>query len=159
MSIGKSSRSISHEATICELTRRKISMGNCKCGFFLPSKYQPRLNKALVSLKYPGCYNSPLKKREGNWSQNASRNCFWDGCWGRADQLLASFFSLLLSTVPEAYARANSAQSFSRIVSGEFMRTYNFTMDLAPTSMVSLAHWLETEWTDDGKSWDSSRVT
>ena len=92
VSIGKSSRSISHDATICELTRRKISMGNCKSFFFRPSKYQPRLNKALLSLKYPGCYNSPLKKRGGNWSRDASRNCFWDGCLGRADQLLASFF-------------------------------------------------------------------
>ena len=30
--------------------------------------------------------------REGNWSQKASRKCFWDCYWGRACQLLANVF-------------------------------------------------------------------
>ena len=35
------------------------------------------------------------------------RNCFWDGYWGRASQLLA--ISLLsLVTVPEIFAKINS---------------------------------------------------
>ena len=34
---------------------------------------------------------SSLKKREGDWSGNAPRNCFWDRYWGPAGQLLANF--------------------------------------------------------------------
>ena len=30
--------------------------------------------------------------REGNWSQKASRKCFWDCYWGRACQLLVNYF-------------------------------------------------------------------
>ena len=37
--------------------------------------------------------HSLLKKREGDWSRNVSRNCFWDGYLGRAGQLLANFYS------------------------------------------------------------------
>ena len=32
---------------------------------------------------------------EGNWSQNVSRNGFWDRYWGRTGQLLANVYSLL----------------------------------------------------------------
>ena len=31
---------------------------------------------------------------EGNWSQNAFRNCFWNRYWGHAGQLLANIFPL-----------------------------------------------------------------
>ena len=44
------------------------------------------------------------EKRKGNWSRNASRNCFWDRYWGRDGQLLANFFSLALATFPEVFA-------------------------------------------------------
>ena len=53
---------------------------------------------------------SPLLERERNWCWNASRNCFWDRCWGSAVQLLANFFSLCLVTVPEVFAKVNSTQ-------------------------------------------------
>ena len=36
----------------------------------------------------------PLLKQEGNWSRNASRNCFWDCYCGRAGQLLANCFHI-----------------------------------------------------------------
>ena len=39
-----------------------------------------------------------------DWHRNASRNCFWDSCWGRARQLLANFFPLSLLTVPDVFA-------------------------------------------------------
>ena len=32
---------------------------------------------------------------EGIWSQNVSRNCFWDSYWGLAGQLLVNIYSLL----------------------------------------------------------------
>ena len=50
----------------------------------------------------------PLKKRQGNWGRNASRNCFWDCYWGRAGQLLA------LVKFPEVSAEVNLTQSPSR---------------------------------------------
>ena len=28
---------------------------------------------------------------KGDWSRNPSRNCFWDGYWGRSGQRLANF--------------------------------------------------------------------
>ena len=37
-------------------------------------------------------YPFAILKREGNWSKNAPRNCFWDPYLGRAGQLLANFF-------------------------------------------------------------------
>ena len=52
---------------------------------------------------------SPLQKREGNWSGSASRSCFWDRYWRRAGQLLANCFSPVSVTVPEVFAKANSA--------------------------------------------------
>ena len=40
------------------------------------------------------CNHSPLsKKREGNWTQNLSPNCFWNRYWARASQLLINCFS------------------------------------------------------------------
>ena len=33
-------------------------------------------------------------KRAGYWGRNASRSCFWDGCWGCACQLLVNFFPI-----------------------------------------------------------------
>ena len=35
------------------------------------------------------------QEREGNWSRNASLNCFWDGHVGRASQLLSNLFPCL----------------------------------------------------------------
>ena len=32
---------------------------------------------------------------EGIWSQNVSRNCFWDSYWGLTGQLLVNVYSLL----------------------------------------------------------------
>ena len=37
----------------------------------------------------------PLQYPEGNWSRNASRNCFWDRYRVRASQLLANFVPVL----------------------------------------------------------------
>ena len=55
---------------------------------------------------------------ERNWSRNASRNWFWDRyCW-RVGQLLANFFPAL-ETVPEVFAKANSAHFPSGFKSGE----------------------------------------
>ena len=36
-----------------------------------------------------------LQQREGNWSRNTSRNCFWDRHWKRAGQPLANIFPCL----------------------------------------------------------------
>ena len=44
----------------------------------------------------------PLKKREGDWSGNTLRNCFWYRYWGHAGQLLANFFP-----VPEFSAKSS----------------------------------------------------
>ena len=43
----------------------------------------------------PETFNhSPLnKKREENWTQNLSPNCFWNRYWARASQLLVHCFS------------------------------------------------------------------
>ena len=38
--------------------------------------------------------NSPLYKRERDWSPNVSRNVFWDRYWGHVSQLSAKFFSI-----------------------------------------------------------------
>ena len=38
--------------------------------------------------------------------------CLWDRYWGRAGQLLANFPPLFLITVPEVFAKVNSAQFF-----------------------------------------------
>ena len=35
--------------------------------------------------------NSPLSQLEGDWNQNATRNCLWDGHWRRADQPMVNF--------------------------------------------------------------------
>ena len=44
-------------------------------------------------------------------------NCFWDGYWGGAGQLLANlFFSLTPVTVPEVFANVNSVQFPSRFL-------------------------------------------
>ena len=53
--------------------------------------------------------NSPLYKRKGNWSRNASRNCFWDGYWGRACSRRSAIGHSLV-TVPEVFAQVNSSQ-------------------------------------------------
>ena len=51
-------------------------------------------------------------KREGNWSRNASRNCFWDRYWRRSSQPLASFFLLVPSNSPRSLlTRPNLLQS------------------------------------------------
>ena len=49
--------------------------------------------------------------------QLVSRKCFWDRYWGCAVQLLANFFPAL-ETVPEVFARVNSAQFLSRVIKG-----------------------------------------
>ena len=36
--------------------------------------------------------HSPLLKRTGNWSRNASRNCFWDCCWGARGTAIGQLF-------------------------------------------------------------------
>ena len=48
-----------------------------------------------------------------------SRNRFWDSYWGRTGQLLVNF-SLTPVTVPEVFARVNSIQFPSRVLSVEF---------------------------------------
>ena len=122
-----------------------MSMGNCKCFFFRLSKNQPDCIKRFFLLSILAATIRHLRKERGTGVE--MRPAIVSGMV--AEDALISYwlvlFSLLLLTVPEAFARANSAQSFSRILSGEFMRTDNFTKDLAPTSMVSSAHWLETE--------------
>ena len=122
-----------------------MRMGNCKCFFFRPSKNQPDYIKQFFLLSILTATIRHLRKERGTGLE--MRPAIVSGMV--AEDALISYwlvlFSLLLLTVPEAFARANLAQSFSRILSGEFMRTYNFTMDLALTSMVSSAHWLETE--------------
>ena len=42
-------------------------------------------------------------ERKGNWSRDMTRNCFWDGYWGRA-----IFLSLV--TIPEVFAKVNFSQ-------------------------------------------------
>ena len=34
---------------------------------------------------------SQFRTEKATWCRNASRNCFWDGYWGRAGQLLTGF--------------------------------------------------------------------
>ena len=51
------------------------------------------------------------KKRERNWSRNTSRNCFWDHYLERIGQLLANVVTSLV-TVPEVFAKVNSASRF-----------------------------------------------
>ena len=60
----------------------------------------------------------PRKKREGNWSRNTSRNCFWDHYLGGTGQVLANVVTSLV-TIPEVFAKVNSA---SRFYSWEFRR-------------------------------------
>ena len=57
---------------------------------------------------------SPLQKQEGNWSQNAYCNYFWDHYWVRhqvsqSSHLLA-IFSLFLVMVPEIFVLTDSVQ-------------------------------------------------
>ena len=40
--------------------------------------------------------------------------CFWDRSRGRAGRVLASFFSMSLVTIPDVFAKVNSAQFLSR---------------------------------------------
>ena len=64
----------------------------------------PRAISRQSKIKLKPTVNSPLQKREGNQSQNVSRNCFWDRYCGRTGQLLA------IVTVPEVFAKVNSVQ-------------------------------------------------
>ena len=56
-----------------------------------------------------GLTNRYFRNDKTNWSQNASRNCFWHRYWGRASQLLANFF-LSLVTVPEVFMKVKWAR-------------------------------------------------
>ena len=65
------------------------------------SKHDSEMKPTSLNLVIPFRTNSwtgfPISyfrndKKKKNWSRNVSRNCFWDRYWGRASQLLASFF-------------------------------------------------------------------
>ena len=49
-------------------------------------------SKYLIKHSHVSVCIRPLRKREGNWSRNACRKCFWDGYWWRTGQLLANVF-------------------------------------------------------------------
>jgi len=77
----------------------------------------------LQIVHYPSCLlisikeallrgHSPLLKRAGNWSRNASRNCLWDRYWGRGGQLLANCFSPSLVTVPESLLFVSKVEKY-----------------------------------------------
>ena len=64
----------------------------------LPRALQKRIaDEMCVRSKEDAYYDQRVshfmisRPRERNWSQNESRNCFWDWHWGRSDQLLANF--------------------------------------------------------------------
>ena len=59
-----------------------------------------------------------------NEKGNASRNSLWVRYWGRGSQLLANFYSLSLVTVPDAFAKVNSVQPVSLLVSKEAIRPF-----------------------------------
>ena len=81
---------------------------------------------------------SPIKKREGNWSRNASQSCFWDRYWGSAGQRLANVFPLSSVTVPEVFAKVNSFQSPSRFYSNDLLLPLTYSVSLACSAFPSV---------------------
>lgn len=63
-----------------------------------------RLKKEILEeiwVRADAPHNSPLKRRQGNWNRNASRNWFWDRYWGPCHSAIGQFFL----TVPEVFAK------------------------------------------------------
>ena len=72
-----------------------------------------RRDSAIPSLSSYGQKFTTLETRRGL----EHPNCFWDGYWGGAGQLLANlFFSLTPVTVPEVFANVNLVQFPSRFL-------------------------------------------
>ena len=56
-------------------------------------------------------------RREFYWRRNLTRDCFWDCYWPSRRSAIGQSFSLSLVTIPELFAKVNSAEFPSSFVS------------------------------------------
>ena len=64
---------------------------------------------------------SQFRNEKATWCRNASRNCFWDGYWGRAGQLLTGFIPYSYKQYQKSL-RKLTRLSFFKVVNLDFIK-------------------------------------